>query len=482
MQKSIGQRKNVSVQKAGCVIGREYMIVGKRKWREEKSVVCFIFLMGLIMSFLIPIWQTPDEFAHLNMIGNSIKIEGFADKMLESTGIENERIEFHYDEKVDLSKEKAALVSSPAYQRSEMLPQGVTLSFVKHLPAALGILAGILIGLPTMWVMHMGELFSLLFYCLVCYQALKLMPVKKGVLALFMMFPMALQQAASINYDAVLLPLCFLFIAYVFYLKYETASVGLKETLVLLSIWGIITYIKIPYVFIIGLIFLIPLNQWQIKIKRIEINKDFVKKWGMAAVFLFLVLLIGAVYVFRHTPWVQIVYGFVVEWRRGIYLLAETGKTWGEFLMTSTVGNFGWLDTPMSFKAVIFVYVLAVFFALFGSDEKKLRKWDYAVLAGTIFCLCIFTTLAMVNHTIKITLFGSETSSETYHIRTALYQILYVGGLQGRYYLPFAALFFLFPPQKKMLGDSCMKMIFIAAELLVYLYVFYLLLHRYWIA
>ena len=97
----------------------------------------------------------------------------------------------------------------------------INVAVIKHLPATIGIYIGIIFGLPAFWVLQLGELFALLFYSYICYKALQIMPIKKNMMAWFMIFPMALQQAASINYDAVLIPLCYLFISYMLYLKYE---------------------------------------------------------------------------------------------------------------------------------------------------------------------------------------------------------------------------------------------------------------------
>ena len=454
----------------------------KDEYKEQKKVAFLIFVLGLIMSFLIPVWQSPDEYSHLRMIGNSVKIEDFADNVMESIGIENERIEFNYDEKVNIEEEKQALWKEPTYERIEMLPKGVTLSIIKHFPATLGMMLGIIIGFPTIWVMHLGELFSLLFYTVVCYYSLKIMPVKKSALAFVMTFPMALQQAGSINYDAVLIPLCFLFISYTFFLKYTAEIVRLKDMFFLMCVWGIIVYIKMPYAFLAFLILLIPLNKFNIAIKGLKVDEVFIKKTRIFFLIFFWVVLVSIVYLFRHNMWIQIIYGFVAEWKRGIYLFLETGKTWGEFLLVSTVGNFGWLDTPMNLMPVLLLYMLAAFFAFQRENEKKLRKWDYFILAITIFCLCVFTTIALTNHTIKVTLFGSEFADGTYSIRTALYQIPYIGGLQGRYYLPFVGLFFILLPQRIRLKENIVKIVFITSELILYIYVFVILLQRYWFA
>lgn len=456
------------------------MIIKMDKWRIEKIVAFCVFVFGFFMSYLIPVWQTPDEYTHLNMIGESISVEGFADKIMESLGIEDGRIEFNYDEKVDLEAQKNALSQEPLYEKEEMLPQGVSISIIRHLPATVGIVLGIALGIPSYWVLQLGELFSLIFYIFIIYNALKIMPIKKELMAFIILFPMAIQQAGSINYDAVLIPLCFLFISYIFYLKFRDDPVGIKELLLITLNWIVISYIKMPYAFLIFLVFLIPLEKIDVKLGRIKIDEQFIKRARIPSLIIISILLIGLAYLFRKNLWVQIVYGFVVEWRRGCYLLVETGKTWGEFLGISTVGNFGWLDTPMTLGAVILVFLSTFFWAVFKDSKKKMRIFDYIVLIGVIFSLCLFTTLALANHTIMVTLFGDELANETYNIRTALYQIPYIGGLQGRYYLPFVCLFFIPLPGKIELKDTRKKIIFIGMEIVLYIYIFCLLIQRYW--
>ena len=114
-------------------------------------------------------------------------------------------------------------------------------------------------------------------------------------------------------------------------------------------------------------------------------------------------------------------------------------------MFVSTVGNFGWLDTPISLNVALIVFGVVIAFALI--DEKKEKKCmnikDVIVIEGTAIILCVFVTLALVNHTIMVILYGSEAASGTYEIREALYQIPYIGGVQGRYYLPICSLFFI---------------------------------------
>lgn len=455
-----------------------------KKFQIEKLTVTLIIIFGIIMSFLVPTWQTPDEFTHIWMIGDSLRIRNFDKKIEESIALDRERVEFNYDEKIDINDQIASFTARPTYSREEMLPQGVSITLIKHFSATLGILLGILIGIPTYWVLQLGELFALLFYAIVCYYALKLMPIKKEVLAVVMLFPMALQQAASLNYDAVLIPICFFFVAYIFHLRYSNEKVGIKQIVITLCLGGIITYIKLPYMLLFFLIFIIPLEKIKICIGHKIICWKLIKKIRIPLLILLGFIALIVIYLVRHNLWIQIVYGFMIEWRRGLYLFVETGKTWGDFLVISTVGNFGWLDTPMFLGSVISVIVFLVMVSLVKNDGQKechLRKWDVFIIIVTIVTITAFTTLSLVNHTITVTLFGSEATSNTYSIREAMYQIPYIGGLQGRYYLPFVCLFFLPYPRVIQVKKEIVNALFIVLEIIIYIYVVWMLLNRYWI-
>ena len=59
----------------------------ERKGKSKEIMVAFLILiMGLMMAFMVPTWETPDEYTHLWMIGDSIGVDGFADKITDSIG------------------------------------------------------------------------------------------------------------------------------------------------------------------------------------------------------------------------------------------------------------------------------------------------------------------------------------------------------------------------------------------------------------
>ena len=134
-----------------------------KKLFQEKEIRLFILvalLIGVIMSFMICAWQTPDETTHLYLIGYHTNNPEFSQNLINSLGMDCGRIEWDENASVDFGQLKSAMVKKPDYTVSEMLPKGFQLPLVRFLPGFLGIELGILLHLPTFWVLQLGELVS----------------------------------------------------------------------------------------------------------------------------------------------------------------------------------------------------------------------------------------------------------------------------------------------------------------------------------
>lgn len=457
-----------------------------KKLFQEKEIRLFILvalLIGVIMSFMICAWQTPDETTHLYLIGYHTNNPEFSQNLINSLGMDCGRIEWDENASVDFGQLKSAMVKKPDYTVSEMIPKGFQLPLVRFLPGFLGIELGILLHLPTFWVLQLGELVSLLFYVFICACGLKVCPFKKGVMAIFMLAPMMLQGAGSISADAVVVPLIFWIICYVFHLRFEKEEITVWDILKLLGAWLIVTYMKLPYTFIILLGLMLPIKKYHLRFGKFEIEESFIKRVRIP---FFVVLMLGivfGVYSYRNNPWVQVMYGVVVEWKRTIYLLICTVKSFTGHLVVSSVGNFGWLKAPVAKWFAVLFYVVLFGYSLVGTDgsRKRFSRWDRCVIWVTFIMLSLITVFSMVNHTIMITLFGSEQANETYNIRQALYQIPFIGGLQGRYFVPFLSLFFMQIGSFEIIDKKVTKIVLYTFGALVYVYIGYILIQRFWI-
>lgn len=455
---------------------------------NNKGYVIFasvLMIWGLFMSFLIPIWQIPDENTHLRLIGQSVKNDNLFSCLYEDCELDFGRVAFHAEEQIDVSTWKKAMTKAPAYTFDEVAPRGIDISIIKRLPATLGVLLGLVLRLPTFWVMQLGELFALIFYTVISTLALKLMPVKKELFAMLMLIPMALQQAASISPDAVLIPVINLFIAYIFYLRFDKKSVKIVDLVFAILLCMIITYIKLPYVFFVFLILMIPLQKIEIRIRDKQLSVKTLRIGLTVFVCLVAVMSVAVVYYFKDNVFVQVVYGFLTETKQAVWLLYNTVRTWGKSLLISSIGNFGWLDTPVATWFMILSFAILIALAVLDSAESvrtgnKIAARDRIVCWMTFFILVFFTMLSMVNHTITITLYGYETETAGYNIHEALYLIPYIGGLQGRYFLPFFPLFFSVLPTAKDIGRNKRKCILLFTICVSVIYVSLILAKRYY--
>lgn len=450
--------------------------------KECRVFITVALLVGMVMSFLISTWQTPDESTHLELIGYHTNNPDFFPNLVNSLAMDYTRIEWDENEVVNLEQLKYAMVKRPDYTVSEMLPRGFQLPAIRFLPGYLGIELGILLHLPTFWVLQLGELFSLLLYVFICANGLKFCPFKKEIMGIFMLAPMMMQGASSISADAVVTPLIFWIICYVLHLRFAKEEIVVCDILKLLCAWLIVTYMKLPYTFIILLGLMLPIKKYHLRFGKFEIEEKFIKKWRAPFFVVLLVGIVFGIYIYRNNPWVQVMYGVAVEWKRTIYLLLCTIKNASGAIVLSAVGNFGWLTAPVAKWFAVLFFVVLFAYAVVGKDgsRNKFSRWDRVVIWGTIIVLSLMITFSMVNHTIMVVMFGSEQASETYNIREGLYEIGFFGGLQGRYFMPFLSLFFMQIGGLEMLNHKLTKLgcyIFLGVT---YVYVGYILIQRFW--
>lgn len=451
--------------------------------KEVKYFAIVSIIVGIVMAFLISPWQVPDESTHLQLISYSIHNPEFARKITQSLGMDQGRVEWNETETTDIAQFLSALIKKPDYTVSEMLPRGVSLSALKYLPAIIGMELAIILQLPTLWVMQFGEIAALVVYVFICSCALKFCPFKKQILAVFMLAPMMMQGAGSLSYDSLATCLMFWIIAYALYLTYEKETIQLKDIALLIVPWLLTTYIKLPNIFIVLLGLMFPLHKFHVKFGKIEIDEKFIRKYRWIALGIVCMCAAGVIFILRENRWIQILYGIVTEPARIIYLLYSTIQNFDTYLRISSVGNFGWLKASVSdFFAVLF-YIIIFVLAVTGTDnsKKRLRRWDRGVIITTFLLLTLMTVFAMINHTIMITLFGSESSPEVYNIREALYWIPYIGGLQGRYFTPFISLFFIQFGSLEIVSKKNTKILTGIFVGVTYVYVAYVLLNRFWI-
>ena len=131
-------------------------------------------------------------------------------------------------------------------------------SVLYYFPAAIGITIGRLLHLTNTSLLLVGRLFNLLVYVLLCYIAIRKIPIGKNLLFAIATLPIAMQEAASFSYDCIINGVAFVFLAYAVYAINSENKINTRDICILLFLTMQMALVKggvyLPLCFIILLI------------------------------------------------------------------------------------------------------------------------------------------------------------------------------------------------------------------------------------
>jgi len=301
-----------------------------------------------------------------------------------------------------------------------------------YIPQSIGVVMSKLFFDSPMLMLYLGRLFNLLVYAWIAFYAIKLAPVKKHLIYLLALLPISIVQATSLSADVITNAASLLFLSYVLLLAYgETKKISNKQ-LILLGVIGVfVSLSKIVYLPIVFILFIIPKEKF-------GGLRGYIRKTGALMLVFILPLLVwnsisasniavpdsrggqevstsGQVDFVLNNPFQ---YAKIL-----IDTLTERGPEHLKMMIGTTVTNYYYV-TP---SYIIFTFLFLLFFYGFAKNENEI---DYELSAPkkTLFLLVVVSVL------------------------TLIYTALYVGftpvglgiinGVQGRYFIPVAGLFF----------------------------------------
>lgn len=467
----------------------------KQKFKKitiNKSFIIVASIIGIVTSILIPLYQVPDEQTHINMIYDerNIKYE-FQNSISSVTGAEG--ILTNSDKTVNTSK-YFNLNNKIKIKKILNIPK---ISLIRHFPQSIGMVIGELLHLPVFIYITLCELFALAFYIFICNIALKKIPIKKNLMMMIMLLPVAIQQMASFSYDVVLNSFCFLFIAYILELKYNDKYITNKTILKILLILFVIAICKIPYILIGLLIFILPIRKIKLSFFRKEITyekvKDKVLKHKAISVILIL-LLIGICFTVLVKVLLKIDIGrvliaSVLNIKDTFTLYKKTLHLHLPYYFDTITGNLGWFDTkfPILFQAYIYISLLIFTFIENKSverDKQLLKRKDRIVFYLVALLLIYIIILSMFEWTLMCTNIPNYNKLTVGEYANYLRILPYIGGVQGRYFLPVLPII-LIPISSKKITKLVSKLSPILYQIIYYFILFiimlFILLYRYWI-
>lgn len=312
-----------------------------------------------------------------------------------------------------------------------------------YLFSGLGITIGRLLGLSTTLTYLLGRMFNMLVFMAAAFYAIKRMPFGKGIVMVWALLPITLQQVCSFSYDSPLLGLCGLLIATTMSAVYgqeENKKARIVNNVVLVVSCVLLIPCKgFALLPLAALPLMVIPRIWQLHADKLEMWKQKVKPWMKVVCICVICLIVAGIGIVVAR---KVHYWMLPENADGAYVDWADGQAYsiGYFIRTPLVfcemmlntlwyrtdlylkqilgGMLGWLDIEIPLIFCIGFLILLLYVSLRKEDEEQLitnkqRIWMLVVFAGT----CFLAVIAML-------LYWTPRTSAV------------VEGVQGRYFLP----------------------------------------------
>ena len=434
----------------------------------EKIYVVLALVFGLSLVFITPPLQVPDEHDHLN---RAYQLAEFNIFQFDSTVPASLIQLFDTFGRMNFNTyERTSIDEILSQKKAELNPQARSAIFARHyifpyLPQALGMFIGKMFNGSPLSLLYMGRIFNLLFSIVLIFLAIRSAPFFKWIFFLLGLMPMTLYLCASLSKDAMVISLAFLLIALFLRFAYDQQKkIGIKDLVILFVVSFLVATTRSIYAILIGMFLLIP-------VYRIGSLKKYILVFICLIITVFLATQIGVL-----KPLFQPKTAASTQPTMNLTLSPDALSTPAptptliEKFERSDRPNIPEgvnfieqkrfiLNNPIQYMGIIFNTVFIYFRTLYldsfigilGWLNKPLPKWHI----NLYLWILIITALLFSNKDIRIGLTNKLIIASIFiigvvFIETGLYLTWtpvgqnYILDVQGRYFIPYAPLFFLF--------------------------------------
>lgn len=398
----------------------------KKKAPIERIFLFAAIVLGSLFIIFLPPGESPDDRAHFRRaygISDGFVISGYKVNENGDTGsnlpveIKNMKTD---PEKGAYARTIKGLFSEDSGEKSEQVYTTTSLyNFVCYIPQTLAAIVGKVLGMSVIGIAYLMRIFNLICWIVLIYFSIKIIPKYKTAILLISLFPITIQEAASISLDSLTIGLSIFFVAYVLYLMYtKETRLSKKELCLLYALAIIISYCKIVYVPLVLLFLAIPEKRFgSIKKKRIHL------------LFVYLLVFIASF------SWLKFSSGLIVEFNPGVnpgeqtagmiaapikYLvtIARTIGAHGEMWLPNVVGtSLGAFTFGLSGIVTLTSFAMMVLVFSQRNESLKMRPFDKLVFIGVPSSILL---LILTSVYVQWTAVGATV----------------IEGVQGRYFLP----------------------------------------------
>lgn len=305
-----------------------------------------------------------------------------------------------------------------------------------RLPSALGLLLARVLNFGAVPTFYFGRMFNLLCFALCSFWAIKVSPLGKTIIASVCLLPMTLHVAASYSYDAVIISIAFLLIA--FLIKAITSRKILDKRCFITI--GILVFLlapcKLAYAPLCFLVLLIPSMCFS-SIKQSKVYKltiiclaiSSILLWQLPTIYGFMTSSGTAEVLARRgveSGHLYTISELILNPLNTFKLLVRTYGTYINFYIVSLIGgSLGWFQSNITAPQYLLCgYAIILFISLIRNSDENISLSDKTKVFISVVCL-----LSVVLIFIAMALGWTLSTEEV------------IQGVQGRYFLPILPLF-----------------------------------------
>lgn len=251
---------------SSVMVALTYIFFSK-KIRLENIFLIGSLLFGTMYSIVLPPFAAPDESAHFvsayNISSSILRTEQIVqEERVQQDPYNNDGYFNRYPNWDTYRRVYNSMMSSG---QDFLTYYDEQYDYIKdysiiggHFVQAVSISVGRLLKLGYMPLVYLTRFINLLFYCIVIYIAIRIMPVCRAFMLGISFFPIVLEEAASVSYDGWIISFAFLYISYCLHCIYIKEKVRTRDTLLLILFLILCSNFKYIYYIMGGLLLLIP--------------------------------------------------------------------------------------------------------------------------------------------------------------------------------------------------------------------------------
>lgn len=244
-----------------CVL---LLIKGVRK--VEVYFLVTVGIVGVIYMILLPPFSSPDENRHYAAsyrLSNALLLQPISD---EEDMLYKRECDIHASEKYITNEYFLNMLEEIRNGEKEASEEMVVshgnyapeVPITLYIPQAVGIAVGKLLHFNLSRLIYCGRIFNFITFIIITFFAIKMIPYGKWILFSICQIPLTLELITSYSYDAIILAMTFLLIAYLLKIKEQSENIKICQLLVLLLLILIYAPLKPVYLPIVLLVFIIP--------------------------------------------------------------------------------------------------------------------------------------------------------------------------------------------------------------------------------